>query len=99
MTYVFGLSDGTVIDGSEGGNALRHLNHSCEPNCVAYEVADAQARIDIRIETLRAIAPTEELLLDYALDIGSGVPAEFACACRASTCRGTLAAAATGSTD
>src|SRR5688500_14111701 len=35
LTYVFGLSDGTLIDGSDGGNATRHINHSCEPNCLA----------------------------------------------------------------
>ena len=40
LTYLFGLSDGTLIDASEGGNATRHINHSCEPNCQANEEAD-----------------------------------------------------------
>lgn len=28
LSYPFGPSDGTVIDDAQGGNALRHLNHS-----------------------------------------------------------------------
>ena len=28
-TFVFGLSDGRVIDGSRGGNSARFLNHAC----------------------------------------------------------------------
>jgi SET domain-containing protein len=38
LVYAFRLSDGTVIDGCEGGNESRHINHSCESNCAAYEV-------------------------------------------------------------
>jgi hypothetical protein len=44
LTYVFGLSDGSVIDGAEGGNATRYINHSCAPNCVAFELEDEQGR-------------------------------------------------------
>jgi hypothetical protein len=29
ITYLFGLSDGTLIDAADGGNATRHINHSC----------------------------------------------------------------------
>ena len=36
-TFVFGLSDGRVIDGSRGGNSARFLNHACDPNCEAIE--------------------------------------------------------------
>ena len=32
LVYVFRLSDGTVIDGSEGGNESRHINHSPDSN-------------------------------------------------------------------
>jgi SET domain-containing protein len=28
LTYLFGLSDGSVIDDAEGGNATRHINHA-----------------------------------------------------------------------
>ncbi|MFP3648717.1 SET domain-containing protein, partial [Paraburkholderia sp. SIMBA_054] len=28
-TFLFGLADGTVIDGSRGGSSARWLNHAC----------------------------------------------------------------------
>ena len=37
LTYLFGLSDGSVIDGAQGGNATRHINHACTPNVEAVE--------------------------------------------------------------
>lgn len=93
LTYLFGLSDGTVIDGADGGNATRHLNHACEPNCEAIEDYDDDGRLSVRIETLKAIAPGEELFLDYALDIDKqDDPADYPCRCGRAGCRGTLAA-------
>jgi SET domain-containing protein len=32
LACLFGLSDGSMIDGAQGGNATRHINHACEPN-------------------------------------------------------------------
>lgn len=93
LTYVFALSDGGLIDGREGGNATRHLNHSCAPNCIAYEVAGADGTPAIVFEALRDIAAGEELFIDYALDVGDDDPADFACRCGAERCRGTMAAA------
>jgi hypothetical protein len=90
--YVFGLSDGTFIDGSEGGNELRRINHSCEPNCAAYEVEQADGTLAIVIETLRCVQRGEELLLDYALDVDPADAGDFACRCGAATCRGTMVA-------
>ena len=37
LTYLFGLSDGSVIDGAQGGNATRHITHACAPNVEAVE--------------------------------------------------------------
>jgi hypothetical protein len=37
LTYLFGLSDGSVIDGAQGGNATWHINHACSPNVEAVE--------------------------------------------------------------
>jgi uncharacterized protein len=93
LTYVFGLSDGAVIDGSEGGNDSRHINHSCEPNCTAYEVEHKDGSLAIVIETLRAVQRGEELLLDYALDVGQADRGAFPCSCGVSTCRRTMVAA------
>lgn len=90
LTYVFGLSDGSLIDAADGGNATRHINHACEPNCVAYEVEDASGRLDIEIEALRDIDAGEELLLDYALDASGDDPTAYACRCGRPRCRGTM---------
>ena len=90
LTYVFGLSDGSLIDAAEGGNATRHINHACEPNCIAWEVEDDEGRPVVEIETLRDLQAGEELLLDYALDVGDEDPARFACRCGCRCCRGTM---------
>ena len=93
LTYVFGLSDGTVIDGSEGGNESRHINHSCEPNCAAYEIEHEDGSLAIVIETVRSVRRGEELSLDYALDVGHADHGDYPCCCGTSTCRGTMVAA------
>lgn len=90
LTYVFGLSDGSVIDGSEGGNATRHINHSCEPNCVAWEVEDDDGTLHVEIEARRPIARGEELFIDYGLSVETGNPDDFGCRCGAPGCRGTM---------
>lgn len=69
LTYVFGLTDGSVIDATIGGNATRHLNHSCAPNCVAYEERGPRGRTIVVFYALRAIPAGEELFLDYSLDV------------------------------
>lgn len=92
LTYVFGLSDGTLIDGAEGGNATRHINHSCEPNCQAHEVVDEDGQLHIEIRTRRRIRAGEELFIDYRLDVGDEDPADFPCRCGSPNCRGTMAA-------
>jgi SET domain-containing protein len=92
LTFVFGLSDGSVIDGGAGGNALRHLNHSCAPNCVAWEVDGDDGRPQIVIETHRKVRAGEELFIDYALDAPDADPAEFPCHCGSARCRGSMLA-------
>lgn len=92
LVYAFRLSDGTVIDGSEGGNESRHINHSCEPNCAAYEVAQPNGSLAIVIETLRRVQRGEELSLDYALDVDRADEGDFRCRCGAPGCRGTMVA-------
>lgn len=92
-TYLFGLSDGTVIDGAEGGNATRYLNHACEPNCEAVEDYAENGDLVVTIYTLRAVPAGQELFLDYALDIDrQDDPSEYPCSCGLASCRGTLAA-------
>jgi SET domain-containing protein len=92
VTYLFGLSDGTLIDASDGGNATRHINHSCEPNCEATEQSDDDGELSVVIRTKRRIRAGEELFIDYRLDVGVHDPATFRCRCGSPHCRGTLAA-------
>ena len=92
LTYVFGVSDGSLIDGAEGGNATRHINHSCAPNCVAYEVPGADDLLRIEIEALKAIAAGAELVLDYSLNVEQALSKDYPCHCGAPLCRGTLIA-------
>jgi uncharacterized protein len=98
LTYVIGLQDGSVIDAGEGGNATRHINHSCSPNCIAYEVEGEGGRLGVEIEATRFIPKGAEIFLDYALDAGEAAAADFPCACGAQACRSTMlaTAAATG---
>lgn len=92
LTYVFGLSDGTLIDGSEDGNDSRRINHCCEPNCAAYEIEHEDGSLAIVIETVCPVQRGEELLLDYALDVGQADERDYRCCCGASACRGTMVA-------
>ena len=91
LTYIFGLSDGSSINGSEKGNNLRRLNHSCAPNCEAFEVEDDDGKLHIVFSTKKKIKKGDELFIDYSLDIDGRNPAKFACRCDAKNCRGTMA--------
>jgi SET domain-containing protein len=61
-TFYFDLDDGRVIDGAQGGNSARWVNHSCAPNC---ETEQDGSRVFFH--ALRDIAPGEELFIDYRL--------------------------------
>ena len=88
-TYLFAIDDEVVIDAAVGGNAARWINHSCAPNCDAV-IEDGR----IWIETIRAVAPGEELAYDYQYVLEERhTPAakrRFPCSCGARRCRGTL---------
>lgn len=91
LTYLFALSEGGYIDGAEGGNATRFINHSCEPNCHAEEYRRAGGRLGVRIKALRSIAEAEELFLDYALIVdATEQPTAYPCHCGATRCRRTM---------
>lgn len=92
LTYLFGLSDGSVIDGAQGGNATRNINHACTPNVEAVEHWDADGVLMLVIRTLRRVRAGAELFLDYALVIEGEDPSDYPCACGSERCRGTMAA-------
>lgn len=89
-TFIFGLSNGKVIDASIDGNAARWINHSCEPNCEAIEEDDGR----VFIYAKRTIQSGEELNYDYRLNVdgraGKKMRKAYACHCGAERCRGTM---------
>ena len=90
-TFYFHIDDKHVIDGQQGGNSSRWINHSCKPNCEADEDGGR-----VFIKTLRNIKAGEELFYDYGLIIDARYTkkllAEYPCWCGAKKCRGTLLA-------
>ena len=88
-TFLFAIDDDVVIDAAVDGNDARFINHSCDPNCDAV-VDDGR----IWIETLREIAPGEELAYDYKYSLEERhTPArkrQYPCHCGSAKCRGTI---------
>ena len=91
-TFYFDLDDGRVIDGAQGGNSARWVNHSCAPNCEAEQDGSR-----VFFLALRDIKPGEELFIDYGLIVEGRKTAAlkklYACRCGVDTCRGTMLAA------
>ena len=95
LTYLFMLSNDETIDGGKGGNATRHLNHSCEPNCEAVEEYDASGKLVLKFQTIVPVEAGDELFIDYGLVADDGsVAADYPCRCGAAGCRGTMLAPA-----
>lgn len=92
-TFYFALSGGTVIDGANGGNEARWINHSCVPNC---ETEENEAGTRVFVRALRDIAEGEELFYDYGLvlddKITKKLKKQYRCLCGHDTCRGTMLA-------
>ncbi len=96
-TFLFTLNEKYLIDGNDGGNVARWINHSCAPNCKAYvhESDDGDLRKErVIIEALRDIAPGEELTYDYGITLEERhtprLKAIWACKCGARNCTGTM---------
>ena len=64
------------------GNALKHLNHACAPNCY---LRILHGRIEVY--ALRAIQAGTELTVDYGVTPHRG---GMVCRCGAASCRGKL---------
>jgi len=90
-TFLFAVDDDWVIDGADGGNEARYINHSCDPNCES--VVEGRR---VFIHAVRDIEAGEELLYDYWYVVDDGYGMEelrrlYPCRCRSARCRGTLA--------
>ncbi len=88
-TFYFHIDEDHVIDGNDGGNSARWINHSCDPNCEADEV-DGR----VYVNALRDLQPGEELSYDYRLIIDERytpkLKKEYECRCGAQSCRRTM---------
>jgi hypothetical protein len=89
VTKFLRLSDGTGIDG-KGWAAM--ANHGCDPNCELRE-GEGKGRPRAWLYALKDVKKGEELVWDYRLDVKSrkAAYADWACACGAEECRGTMA--------
>jgi hypothetical protein len=93
LTYLFSLSSDETIDGAEGGNEMRHLNHACSPNCEAFEEYDEAGQLVLKIQTILPVEAGDELFLDYNLVVDDdSSPLDYPCRCGAPNCRGTMLA-------
>lgn len=62
--YIFNLTKKYDIDGDVPWNTARLINHSCEPNCEAWQRGKR-----IFIHALEEIEAGEELTFDYGFDV------------------------------
>jgi hypothetical protein len=84
--YCIALTDRVCL---EPVAPFRFLNHSCEPNCILWqlEVEDHHGEFvgtELWVETLKPIVAGEQLTIDYAWPAGGAIP----CLCGSPTCRG-----------
>lgn len=88
-TFLFTVNARVVIDAGVDGNDARFFNHSCDPNCESV-IEDGR----VWIETVRDIAPGDEMTYDYQIVREETDPPNideiFACRCGAPHCRGTM---------
>ncbi len=76
------ISDRKAIDFSKSADPMRYTNHSCQPNA---RLCIRQGRVEFY--ALRAIAPGEEITVDYGPTHHEG---RLACRCGAPGCAGWL---------
>jgi SET domain-containing protein len=96
-TFLFTLNDEYLVDGGDGGNIARWINHSCSPNCQAWLIEHAggdRRRDRIVIEARRNIRSGDELTYDYGIILQERQTERlkklWACRCGARRCTGTL---------
>lgn len=64
---------------------LRYTNHSCDPNCEAYQWRDK-----IFFRSIKDIKEGEELFIDYNFDYDENDTNNYACTCGSKKCRGKM---------
>jgi len=81
LVYIFELDDEWDIDGREGDNPARYMNHSCDGNCEAINY-DGEIWIVARCD----IKKGDELVYDYGYDMEHFL--DHPCQCGADNCIG-----------
>lgn len=88
-TFLFILNSRWCVDAAVGGNIARFINHSCDPNCIAWIEGK-----HIWIDALRDIKQGEELGYEYEYDFDPEYTIEdlefYGCKCGSPRCRGTI---------
>jgi uncharacterized protein len=88
-TFLFIVDRNTVIDAAVNGSDARFINHHCDGNCTSV-IENRRVFID----SLRSIAPGEELGYDYEIgrdkDDPPNVDEIYACRCGSPKCRGSM---------
>lgn len=79
--YIFTLNSRYDLDGAEGHNPARYINHSCDPNCEAFI-----ERGRIFIYSKKAIRKGEELTYNYGFDLDTWE--DHPCLCGTERCVG-----------
>ena len=81
LVYIFELDDDWDLDGREGDNPARYMNHSCDGNCEAVNCEG-----EIWIMARKAIKNGEELVYDYGYDMEHFL--DHPCLCGSDRCIG-----------
>ena len=96
-TFLFTLNEKWIIDANRKGNIAMWINHSCEPNAIAFvhEHKSGKLKKDkVIIEALRKILPGEEITYDYGFEFDVPYTKKllkiWACRCGAPACTGTM---------
>jgi uncharacterized protein len=88
-TFLFAISQRTVIDAAVDGNDARFINHSCEPNCDAVIEGGR-----VFVEAIATIPSGAELFYDYMYEPPSDFTVDdlamYPCHCGTPNCRGTI---------
>jgi uncharacterized protein len=87
--YCMALGDHAAL---EPAPPFRYINHSCHPNCelveAGYQCSAEEPQIWVKV--IAAIAPGEELTIDYAWPAEAAIP----CNCGSPDCRHWIVSAA-----
>jgi len=81
LVYIFELDDEWDLDGREGENPARYMNHSCDGNCEAVNCEG-----EIWIVARKDIKKGEELVYDYGYDMEHFL--DHPCLCGSDNCIG-----------